>query len=616
MFATLSSSISNFVNELIFVTATRMSRFSEDYAIAEDVEEEDGRFGESFLQRMRSPLLPTTTTNTEPTNDAQRQQLRHRSTASAASAVLVEDAENPADMVEFQHQQQQNRILDRNGTFGQSRGRWGVERNLAGAPLLNERRRNSCCRFFCCCRWSYYGCGKDWFFWLAYKKTPVLFVLLFLSYATIIGFFGFIYLSLSIFGSHQEVNPDGSTKVVAFCDMGAYLNRTRIPCDWRCCVALLFGMRLTSFFLLIFQRRAPDINDHMEAMYFSLSTMTTIGYGVSDYYFGGCYSPLLIVLMQICTAIVFDAVAVGLIFHRISRGASRSRSILFSERAVVRNIKGVPHLMFRLGERRKYQLLEATVRCYCIRHERIPNYYPHSAKEVAAHLSGTTTTTDASEDGGNDQHQTPRDFRVHVETTSFASRQMRLIQPDDRFGSHLWMGLPQVVVHRIDEKSPLLPSAPLWFDAGGNAHRYPPPESTESLPSSQDVDLLSNSGGASGSGGSSPPNQRTNNNSNNKNLASIQTFLMDRDVEIVVLVEGTDEGTGASTQARHSYKLSDIAWNHRFADCVQPYSRRQRSGPSNLDPVLSIDFARFHDILPAPVDCEACAYVPNVSFHD
>jgi len=554
-----------------------MSRFSEDYAIAEDVEEESGRFGESFLQRMRSPLLPTT--NTE-TNDAQQQQqqqqqqLRHRSTASAAaSAVLVEDAENPADMSEFHNHQQQNRILDRNGTFGQSRGRWGVERNLAGAPLLNERRRNSCCRFLCCCRWSCYGCGKDWFFWLAYKKTPVLFVLLFLSYATIIGFFGFIYLSLSIFGSHQEVNPDGSTKVVAFCDM--------------------------------------DINDHMEAMYFSLSTMTTIGYGVSDYYFGGCYSPLLIVLMQICTAIVFDAVAVGLIFHRISRGASRSRSILFSERAVVRNIKGVPHLMFRLGERRKYQLLEATVRCYCIRHERIPNYYPHSAEEVAAHLSGTTTTTDASEDGSNDQHQTPRDFRVHVETTSFASRQMRLIQPDDRFGSHLWMGLPQVVVHRIDEKSPLLPSAPLWFDAGGNAHRYPPPEPTESLPSSQDVDLLSNSGG-----GSSSSHRTNSSNNNNKNLASIQTFLMDRDVEIVVLVEGTDEGTGASTQARHSYKLSDIAWNHRFSDCVHPYSRRQRSGPSSLDPVLSIDFARFHDILPAPEDCEACAYVPNISVHD
>lgn len=327
----------------------------------------------------------------------------------------------------------------------------------------------------------------------------------------------------------------------------------------------------------------------MEAMYFSLSTMTTIGYGVSDYYFGGCYTPLLMVLLQICTAIVFDAVAVGLIFHRISRGASRSRSILFSDKAVVRNIKGVPHLMFRLGERRKYHLIEATVRCYCVRHERVPDYHPHSTKDIEAHLAASN----------GEESKKQKDFRVHVETTPFVSRQMRLVQPDDRFGSHLWMGLPQVVVHRIDEKSPLTPSAPLWFDAGGNAHRYPPPPDSGNLPSSAEVDLL----------GSSSTNSTS--RANNTNLACIQNFLLDRDMELVVLVEGTDEGTGAATQARHSYKLCDIAWNHRFDHCVHPYSRRERSGPSSLDPVVSIDFAKFHDILPAPVDCEACAYVPD-----
>jgi len=311
----------------------------------------------------------------------------------------------------------------------------------------------------------------------------------------------------------------------------------------------------------------------MEAMYFSLSTMTTIGYGVSDYYFGGCYTPLLIVLLQICTAIVFDAIAVGLIFHRISRGASRSRSILFSDKAIIRNIKGVPYFMFRLGEQRKYHLIEATVRCYCIRHERIPNYHPHSSADVEAHL--------ASIDGDqNSERQI--DFQVHVETTPFVSRQMRLVQPDDRFGSHLWMGLPQVVVHRIDEKSPLLPSAPLWFDAEANAYRYPP--------STSDSDT---------------------NASLSSSTRCLQNFLMDRDVELVVLVEGTDEGTGAATQARHSYKLCDIAWNHKFADCVHPYSRRERRGPSIMDPVASIDFGKFHDILPAPMDCEACAYVPD-----
>mmetsp|Transcript_34462 Transcript_34462/g.38594 ORF Transcript_34462/g.38594 Transcript_34462/m.38594 type:complete len:346 (+) Transcript_34462:166-1203(+) len=339
-----------------------------------------------------------------------------------------------------------------------------------------------------------------------------------------------------------------------------------------------------------------DINDHMEAMYFSLSTMTTIGYGVSDYYFGGCYSPLLIVLWQICTAIVFDAVAVGLIFHRISRGASRSRSILFSDKAIVRYIQGSPHFMFRLGERRKYHLIEATVRCYCIRHERIPR---NSTADIEAHLPSMMddhNNDDTKYQTSNNNNNNPR---VHVETTHFVSRQMRLLQPDDRFGSHVWMGLPQVVVHRMDESSPLRPT-PLWFDVQGIPRQYPPirtSEISDSVTTPVDSDLLS-----------------SNNIPNNEEIDSecIRNFLYDRDIEVVVLVEGTDEGTGAVTQARHSYKLCDIAFNHKYHDCVHPYNCRQRNGPSSLDPVVSIDFAKFHDIIPLSadeIDCESCAYV-------
>ena len=65
-------------------------------------------------------------------------------------------------------------------------------------------------------------------------------------------FFSFFFFKkgLSILGSKAAVNPDnGSKSTIVFCDL--------------------------------------DLHDHMEAMYFSLSTMTTIGYGVSDYYFGG-----------------------------------------------------------------------------------------------------------------------------------------------------------------------------------------------------------------------------------------------------------------------------------------------------------------------------------------
>ena len=197
-----------------------MNRLAEDFSIDEDVEEESGRFQDSFL-RMRSPLLPTDDGGGD-VNNNNNSELRHRSSASTSAA------DQDAEEQQHRFQPQQQRILDRSGDYGQSRGRWGVERRLSSPPPSEERRRRQnedsrCCSLlcYCCCCWkSKYGVGKDWFFWLAYKKTPVLFLLLFVSYAFIIGFFGFIYLSVSIFGSKAEVNPDGSTKIIAFCDMG------------------------------------------------------------------------------------------------------------------------------------------------------------------------------------------------------------------------------------------------------------------------------------------------------------------------------------------------------------------------------------------------------------
>lgn len=366
-----------------------------------------------------------------------------------------------------------------------------------------------------------------------------------------------------------------------------------------------------------------DINDHMEAMYFSLSTMTTIGYGVSDYYFGGCYSPLLVVLWQVCTGIVFDAVAVGLIFHRISRGAKRTRSILFSDKAVVRRICGVPYLMFRLGERRKYHLIEATIRVYCIRHERLP-----VMTTTAAALLHPRRNPKAKSENGHDQNNPPPPPppQVRIETSHFVSRQMRLHQPDDRYGSQVWMGLPQVIVHRIDGSSPLMPSSPVWYDAQGIAHNFYPASSstaqhsitttttaaTTSLLSSDNKGVLLTqelldplAPSESSSSASLVPTEQA----KEDELASIYEFLTDRDAELVVLVEGTDEGTGAAIQARHSYKTCDIVWNSTFAECVYPYNRRHRRGPSDLDPVVSIDFSKFHDTVPAPIDCDACAHV-------
>ena len=197
-----------------------------------------------------------------------------------------------------------NRILDRDATFAQSKGRWGVERLGRDQRYRsnNENDRSSAFIATLSRIWNEWIKG-DWFHRLVYTRTCVLMFILFVAYTLIVVFFAIVYLSVSRLGQQTSIDPnDGSEHIIAFCDM--------------------------------------DINDHMEALYFSLSTMTTIGYGVSDYYFGGCWTPLLLVLWQVCTAITFDAVAVGLLFQKISTGQRRGKTIIFSDKAIVRRVQG------------------------------------------------------------------------------------------------------------------------------------------------------------------------------------------------------------------------------------------------------------------------------------
>lgn len=86
--------------------------------------------------------------------------------------------------------------------------------------------------------------------------------------------------------------------------------------------------------------RKYDYSLLSSALYFSLSTMATIGYGTSDYYFGDCWTPFILVLVQVFSAIVFSSLAVGLLFQRMSRGQKRGRTIVFSDVAVIRKVRG------------------------------------------------------------------------------------------------------------------------------------------------------------------------------------------------------------------------------------------------------------------------------------
>ena len=431
----------------------------------------------------------------------------------------IGDRSRMGNTIHTAHTAETARMLDRNGVFHQSRGHWGVQifrKGIRLRPCTARHHKNM---------W------EDWFYNLSYKNTMSLTLILVATYAAIIVAFAYIYLGVSVLGAKYESHEDGTKTHHTYCGM--------------------------------------DISNHMEALYFSLSTMTTVGYGVSDYYFGDCWSPWALVLCQSICAIFFQAVAIGLLLNRVARGQKRGRTVIFSDKAVVRHVNGVPYFMFRIGELRRHQLIDASAHAYCIRHERYPtgkstSQQQQQQQEQEQEQQGDKSVkSNQAEEGVED-----------VETFHFITREMKLLQE-----SHILMSLPQVIVHRLDEKSPLLPPK-LWYDEHGVPHRL-----------------------------KDDPTERSDSD-------EMYDFLRDGAAEIVVMVEGTDELTGHSLQARHSYSVEDVAFDHTFGSCVEPWttdcdtSRRSCLPRRHGDPVVRIDFSKFHDLKPVDSNGTYDPYVP------
>jgi hypothetical protein len=108
-------------------------------------------------------------------------------------------------------------------------------------------------------------------------------------------------------------------------------------------------------------------------------------------------------------------------------------------------------------------------------------------------------------------------------------------------------------------------------------------------------------------------------------------------------------------QVRHSYRIEDISFHHTFAPCVFPVrspgvaaspssspeakrwsrwlpfdnskakvdgsSEHASVSSSELDvgyytqpsPALEVDFTQFHALMPAPLDCLSCPYIPSLA---
>jgi inward rectifier potassium channel len=101
-----------------------------------------------------------------------------------------------------------------------------------------------------------------------------------------------------------------------------------------------------------------------DAFFFSVQTMGTIGYGAM--YPDSTAANVLVVLESI-TSLLLTAISTGLVFAKFSRSTAR---FVFSRRAVITPTNGVPTLMFRLGNERTNQLVNAEIRLVMVRTER------------------------------------------------------------------------------------------------------------------------------------------------------------------------------------------------------------------------------------------------------
>jgi inward rectifier potassium channel len=95
--------------------------------------------------------------------------------------------------------------------------------------------------------------------------------------------------------------------------------------------------------------------DFLGAVFFSVQTVSTVGYGVMAP--ASVYANM-IVMLECFTGMLLVALTTGVVFAHVSKPTAR---VMFSKVATVTLFDGVPHLMFRAINERSNQILEAEV---------------------------------------------------------------------------------------------------------------------------------------------------------------------------------------------------------------------------------------------------------------
>eukprot|EP00927_Polykrikos_kofoidii_P085841 TRINITY_DN9430_c0_g2_i1.p1 TRINITY_DN9430_c0_g2~~TRINITY_DN9430_c0_g2_i1.p1 ORF type:complete len:425 (-),score=54.67 TRINITY_DN9430_c0_g2_i1:466-1740(-) len=311
----------------------------------------------------------------------------------------------------------------------------------------------------------------------------------------------------------RRVNDSGSTWRLRWSDAYHSILSMRAwkLASFTAVTVILSWLTFATFFMLVSKRCNLEADTFLRALYLSIETMETVGYGVPDEYYNNCYSGLCLLGFATVWASLLSAAIFSIVYTRLSRADSRATTVCFSNKAIIRQLGDNCYFMFQVMDFRKHQLIEAHVRLYAIQHTETAN------------------------------------------GTVFQTRAMRLQHPDDELGGMLLLVLPQLVVHRIDAWSPLCPPSQ-------RAHPGCSAASSFNFPDIPQRSADAENGNRDGGPEALQPGRPS--------MAAITSHMLDVNIEIVCLVEGIEPVSSGTTQARFSYTNEDIVCNADFQRCV------------------------------------------------
>jgi len=294
----------------------------------------------------------------------------------------------------------------------------------------------------------------------------------------------------------------------------------------------------------------PDIPiDFTAAFAFSLETCTTVGYtlptGAS--FFEHCYGLQVAIYFQMATSLLFNAFLIAFFYNRLSRCETRATQLLFSEKAIIHMDEDGKLVL-------EVQVYDADAR------------YP----VVEAHA---------------------RLYVVHPSSRSDCV-EMRIVRPNDEFGSMLLTSVPSRVAHHIDIYSPIMPSeyrhrTNIMHSYGlnlrevdsytGNRSGYKCPVCAEAygtleqlwnhIKYNQLMEKYSDMSGVDNTHLSLGTEKEFKQTHTIPSYEELQQFWNENQMEVIAVVEGIDPLASGTFQALQSYQKDDVVFGASFAKC-------------------------------------------------